>query len=66
MFEVTDACHNHGDAVIVAVFDAVVVANRAARLNNGSDAGCMCDFNAIGKREESVGGKNSSVQIEIE
>ena len=63
MFEVADACHYHGNAVFVAVFNTVVVANRAARLDYSIDACIMGNFHAICKREECVGGENSTVSI---
>ena len=66
MLEVADAGHHHGNSVFVAVFNSVVVANRAAGLNDGGNTCLVRNFYAVGKGEECVGSHNGAVEVEAE
>ena len=57
---------HHADAVFVAAVDGFLVAHRAARLHNGSDACFMGQLNAVLEGEEGIGGQNSSLEVEVE
>ena len=56
MPEMPRAGEHHGDAVIVGGLDHLVVAHRATGLNHGGGAGFDRHQEAIGEREEGVGG----------
>ena len=56
MPEVPRAGEYHGDATIVGGFDHFAVANRAAGLDHRGGAGLDRDQEAVGEREERVGG----------
>ena len=66
MLEVSDAGHHHSNSVFVAVVNSVVVANRAAGLNNGGNTCFVRNFYAVGKWEECVGSHNGAVEVKAE
>lgn len=51
--------------MLLAIFDRVFITNRTARLNKGSDTGCMTQLHAIIEREEGITGKYGFFQIEF-
>ena len=55
MFEVSFSGEEHGDAELVAFLDRVLVADGAARLDNGLDAVLRRQRHTVVKREERVG-----------
>ena len=63
MTEMACACEDHRDSVLVARIDGLLVADRAARLNNGRDSGFVCRVNAVAEREISVGAENGTLRL---
>ena len=55
MVEQTDAGEAHGDAVVVAGFDYVVISDGAARLGDVLDAGLEGALHVVAEGEEGVG-----------
>ena len=64
MLEVAYAGEHHAHALGIAVVDAVLVFDRAARLHDCGDACFVGDGNAVGEWEEGVGSHNSTFQVE--
>ena len=58
MEEVAGAGEVHGDAGSVGRGDDFLVPDRAAGLHHSPDAGVDQDLQAVGEREERVGGSN--------
>ena len=56
----------HTDSVFVAAVDGFLVADGAAGLHDGRYACFVGQFDAILEGEEGIGGRNCTVQIEIE
>ena len=54
MFEMTDACQDHGDAVFVGFFDGVFVTDGPSWLDDGCDACFGRCFYGVIHREEGV------------
>ena len=54
MFEVADTCQHHAHALGIAVVDAVLVFDRATRLDDCGDASFVGDGDAVREREEGV------------
>ena len=54
MPEMPDAGEHHGDAVLVGRLDDVLVAHRAARLNDRGGAGLDAGEHPVGEWEERV------------
>ncbi len=63
MFKVAVAGDEHGHIGFVAIIDAVLILDRSARMDDGGDAGLMCDLNTIRERKESFGGHDGTMQI---
>ena len=43
MLKVANAGSYHSHAILIAIFDRIVVADRATGLNNGGDSGIVCN-----------------------
>ena len=56
MPEMPYASEHHGDAMLVCGGDDFVIADAAARLDDGARAGVDDDVEPVAKREEGVGG----------
>ena len=52
--------------MLVTVLDRQLIIDRASRLDYGRDTCLVCDLNAIGEREESVGSHHGAIQVEAE
>src|SRR5690554_176245 len=66
MFEMAVSCKYHGNVVLIAKRDGLVVANGTSGLYNGGDACFLGQLHRIGKGEEGVGGHNGSLQVKFE
>ena len=58
VFEVPDACKSHCYVIVVRRLNNLIIAHRASRLD---DRGCACFHGldqAVGEREEGVGGND--------
>lgn len=66
MFKVAYTGCYHRYVMSVAVLYGVVVADRAAWLNNSGDAGLVGYFHTVGKREERIGSHYCAVKVESE
>ena len=64
MAEVADAGKDHGHAKPVGCSDDLGVADRAAGLDDGGCTGIGDGFEAVGEREEGVGGGYGSFERE--
>ena len=64
MLEVADTCQYHAHALGIAVVDAVLVLDRAARLDDCGDACFVGDGDTVREREEGVGSHDSAFQVE--
>ena len=62
MVEQTDARECHGDAILVARIDDVVVADRAARLRNKFYAALVCALNVVAEREKRVAAHGNALK----
>ena len=60
MLEVAHASEHHAHALGIAVVDAVLVFDRATRLDDCGDASFVGDGDAVREREEGVGSHNST------
>ncbi len=60
MPKVADAGEDHGEAVLVAGVDRVLIAHGAAGLDDCPDAGAGGFVDIVPKREEGVGGQDGS------
>ena len=56
----------HRHAIGVAIVDALLVADRTARLDDGIHTLAMCDLDAVRKREEGIARHHGPVQVEPE
>lgn len=59
-----DAGCDHSHIMVVAELHAVVVAYGASGMDYGYNACFVGDFNAVGKREECIGGHHAAGEIE--
>ena len=66
MFKMTNTCLHHSQTMLVTVLDRQLIIDRASRLDYGRDTCLVCDLNAIGEREESVGSHHGAIQVEAE
>ncbi len=66
MFEVAESGHHHGNAVFVAIFYGVVVADRSAGLYHSVNPCVVGYFNTVGKREECIRCHYGAIEVEIE
>jgi len=64
MLKVPDSGKNHGNAVFVAEVDGFLITDGTSGLNHGADTGFECNFDTVFKREECIGGHNSTIQVE--
>ena len=64
MLEVAYAGEHHAHALGIAVVDAVLVLDRAARLHHCGNACFGGDGDTVRKREEGVGSHDSTFQVE--
>ncbi len=64
MLEVAHACEHHAHALGIAVVDAVLVLDGAARLHHCGDACFVGDGNTVREWEEGVGSHDSTFQVE--
>ena len=64
MLEVAYACKYHAHALGIAVVNAVLVLDRAARLHDCADACFMGDGYAVWEWEKGVGSHDSTFQVE--
>ena len=62
VLEVAAVREHHADAGRVGGFDDLVVAHRAARLDDRGDARVDRELRAVGEREERVGGERGAEQ----
>src|SRR4051812_23829160 len=62
VFEVAAGGEDHGDAVLVGGGDGFFVADTAAGLNDGGDAGRGGSVNRVREGEEGVGGENRALR----
>src|SRR5690606_10905198 len=61
--ELALAGDDHGDLVLVGRRDHLGVPHRAARLDDGGDAGGRGLFHPVGKGEEGVGGEHAALGV---
>ena len=54
MPKMSNACKDHGNAVLVGCIDRILVADRATWLDDGLDAGLGNLLDIIGKWEEGI------------
>ena len=52
--------------MFVAAVDGFLVADGAARLHDGADAGLVGQLNAVLEGEESIGGQDGTFEVEVE
>ena len=50
---------DHGDPMLVAGGDDLIVLARTTRLDDGDDAGLRCSMDRVGEREECIGGEDA-------
>lgn len=62
MVEQTNARECHGDAILVARIDDVVIADRAARLRNKFYTALVCALNVVAEREERVAAHGNALK----
>ena len=66
MVEQTDAGEAHGDAVVVAGFNDVVISDGAARLGDVLDAGLEGALHVVAEGEEGVGAHGHAAHLRAE
>ena len=66
MPKMSHPCNHHGQVVFAAIFNAVLVADGATRLDKGRDSCFVAEDNAIIEWEESITCHYCTVQIKIE
>ena len=64
MFKVANTCQHHAHALGIAVVNAVLVLDRAARLHDCADACFVRDGYAVWEGKKGVGGHDSTFQVE--
>ncbi len=64
MLKVTDACQHHAHALGIAVVNAVLVLDRAPRLDHCADACFVGDGYTVWEGEEGIGGHDRTFQVE--
>ena len=64
MFEVAYTRQHHAHALGIAVVNAVLVLDRAPRLDHCGNACFMGDGYAVWEREEGVGGHDRTIEVE--
>ena len=55
--------HGHRNAIFIARFDDIIIANRTASLSNIIDTAAMSPFDIIAKWEECIAPKSYAVEL---
>jgi hypothetical protein len=66
MTEVSKSCHDHGQSVLLAVVNGILVSYGSARLYKSLNPFFVCHSYTIIKGEESVTGQHGTFEIEVE
>src|SRR5690606_6096770 len=61
-----DSGEHHCHVVIIAEANGILIFNRPPGLNDSFDACAMGDLDAVGEREEGIGGHHTSLKVESE
>ena len=61
MPKMSNACKDHGNAVLVGCIDGILVADGASWLDDGLDASLGNLLDIVGKWEEGIRGKDGTI-----